>query len=36
MMPSIGYNTVMRFSWMALKEWHKAAFEVYKNMRGID
>jgi hypothetical protein len=35
-MPSIGFDTVLRFSWAELKEWHKAAFEVYKEMRGID
>jgi hypothetical protein len=36
MMPSVGFDTVMGFSWPELKAWHGAAFEVYKNMRGID
>jgi hypothetical protein len=34
MMPSIGFETVMGFSWAELKAWHEAAFEVYKDLRG--
>jgi hypothetical protein len=33
-MPSTGFDTAMGFSWFELKEWHKAAFEAYKDMRG--
>jgi hypothetical protein len=36
MMPSIGFETVMGFTWEELKTWQEAAIEVYKNMRGID
>jgi hypothetical protein len=36
MMPSVSFDTVMGFTWAALKEWHEAAFEVYKNMRGVN
>jgi len=35
-MPGIGFETIMRFRWAELKEWHKAAAGVYKTMRGID
>jgi hypothetical protein len=35
-MPSIGFDTVMGFTWTELKEWYEAAFEVYKNIRGVD
>jgi hypothetical protein len=34
MMPAIGYETVMGFTWAELKVWHKAALDVYKNLRG--
>jgi hypothetical protein len=36
MMPSISFEIVMGFTWAELKAWHEAAFEVHKNMRGID
>jgi hypothetical protein len=36
MMPSISFETVMEFTWPELKEWHGAAFEVYKNTRGLE
>jgi hypothetical protein len=36
MMPSIGFDTVMDFTWAELKAWHEAAFEVYKNLRGVE
>jgi len=35
-MLGIGFNTVMDFTWAELKEWHGAAIEVYKNLRGIE
>jgi hypothetical protein len=35
-MPSVGFETVMSFTWAELKEWHEAAFEVYKNLRGMN
>jgi hypothetical protein len=34
MMPSVSFEAVMNFTWIELKEWHEAAFEVYKNLRG--
>ena len=36
MMPSVSFEVVMDFTWTELKDWHEAAFEVYKNLRGID
>jgi hypothetical protein len=36
MMPSVSFDAVMGFTWAELKGWHEAAFEVYKNLRGID
>jgi hypothetical protein len=36
MMPSLGFETVMGFTWAELKAWHEAAFEVYKDLRGVD
>jgi hypothetical protein len=36
MMPSLSFETIMGFTWAELKTWHEAAFEVYKNFRGID
>jgi len=36
MMPSVSFEAVMGFTWTELKDWHGAAFEVYKNLRGID
>jgi len=34
-MPSIGFDAVMNFTWAELKEWHAAAIDVYKSMRGM-
>jgi hypothetical protein len=36
MMPSVSFETVMGFAWAELKAWHETAFEVYKNLRGVD
>jgi len=35
-MPAIGFDTVMEFTWAELKEWHGAAVEVYKKLRGVE
>jgi len=34
-MPAIGFDNVMGFSWPELKEWHGAAFDVFRKIRGI-
>jgi hypothetical protein len=36
MMSSVSFETVMGFTWVELKAWHEAAFEVFKNLRGVD
>jgi len=35
-MPAVGFDRAMDFRWPELAAWHKAALEVYKNMRGAN
>jgi hypothetical protein len=34
LLPGMGFETVMNFSWEELSFWHKKAVEVYKALHG--